>query len=349
MCWIGVAYENRIPEKDLVAACRSNADGIGIAWVHGDRVRWVKGISQKKAIAALKTMPFPYIVHCRLASIGGVDVKLCHPFPTTSRAGTNSAGVAQGVVAHNGHWIGWREALLPVFAAQGKRLPPGPWSDTRAAAALAGILGPAVLSTLPGRWVHLTPKGAFFYGDLSWTKEKGRWYSAKPSFLSYTDYGTGYGTNYKYQRNTVLPRDKDWDDYDDQGVLKGWMKDPKTNTWKRGSTIAGGNGNGTASRTLKAVDDKEAARIIRETRARAIAEAADEGDNQKVVERALKLYNDNRRKIEEKNKPNPLGLPTGPRITPAADLQPLPPPPRRSLHALTEEEITAALEEAGDI
>ena len=51
------------------------------------------------------------VIHFRIASVGEVTPKLCHPFPVTACATTRFSGHARAVLFHNGTWGDWRETL----------------------------------------------------------------------------------------------------------------------------------------------------------------------------------------------------------------------------------------------
>jgi predicted glutamine amidotransferase len=110
------------------------------------------------------------VIHFRLASVGGVDPLLCHPFPTDRQAGTKLSGSAKRLLFHNGTWSDWRRALDQVLDRDTLTKLTGPMSDSRSMALLVHAIGtPALLESLPGRMVLFGAKTTKFFGSWqSW-------------------------------------------------------------------------------------------------------------------------------------------------------------------------------------
>lgn len=176
MCVILAADSRRPSTKALELALAANPHGAGIAWLDEGRVRFYKGASPadvEHVMELAATVPLPYIVHFRIATVGEVCDELCHPFPMGGGSFTRTAGISKrGVLFHNGTWTTWRKSLLDAAAATGTRIGDGPMSDARAMAHLAVMLGPAILGAIEGnqRIALLTPKGIRTFGE--WTTIK---------------------------------------------------------------------------------------------------------------------------------------------------------------------------------
>jgi len=121
----------------------SNNDGIGIAWRDKrSKIIFQRGIKLSNAITILKMIEankFSYILHFRIATVGGVLRRLCHPFPVTTNQQLLFAksGEVDYVLAHNGHWNQWdQDNATPPFKSR-----QGPWSDSAALAYIAAKTG----------------------------------------------------------------------------------------------------------------------------------------------------------------------------------------------------------------
>jgi predicted glutamine amidotransferase len=135
-----------------------------VAWREGGRVRWQKNLSTGELIALLKKLEGEVVIHFRWASVGGVDARLCHPFPVTPKSSVSLSGMAESVLFHNGTWSGYVDALMRLEQHRKEPLPTSPMSDTRAAALVVHTTGPDALNKLPGRWVWMNAKETQLYG-----------------------------------------------------------------------------------------------------------------------------------------------------------------------------------------
>ncbi len=97
---------------------------------------------------------------------GGVDPRLCHPFPVTPKANVSLSGMAETALFHNGTWCGYEVALERLQQHRNETLPLAPMSDTRAAALVVHTAGPEVLNKLPGRWVWMNARETKLFGPL---------------------------------------------------------------------------------------------------------------------------------------------------------------------------------------
>ena len=181
MCVIGI-YEDKKPEiSDLVSMEAQNPDGAGLAWVENGRVRWKKGLDALEMYEICEKVGLPIIVHFRMATAGGNDDRLTHPFPIRISKPLALSGLADRLIFHNGHFSGW-EAVLRDFLDRGE---PGAsrstnmWSDSRLIAyaigrgvpmsvfqgeKLAMLHGSGIIDTLG--FFHDTPEGVF--SNLAW-------------------------------------------------------------------------------------------------------------------------------------------------------------------------------------
>lgn len=134
----------------LKQAEQFNRDGGSIAWRETDGVHYKKGISAQKINRIMHDVRLPFIIHFRIATVGGKFKQLCHPFPVTYKAETAMEGVADNVLFHNGTWNDWEHYLL-VNTLKIRQLPPdGPWSDSRAMAYLLRREGSEILNHVQG-------------------------------------------------------------------------------------------------------------------------------------------------------------------------------------------------------
>ena len=166
MCVILVCAKNVRPSRDVLYACHAaNPHGAGVAWREGGRVRWGKNLGPGKLSVLLPKLEGEIIVHFRWASVGGVDGRLCHPFPITPKANVSLSGNAESVLFHNGTWGGYADALMRLEQHRDEPLPTRPMSDTRAAALIVHTTGPNTLHKLPGRWVWMNAERTQLYGQ----------------------------------------------------------------------------------------------------------------------------------------------------------------------------------------
>lgn len=150
MCVIYVC-KDEIPPLEELAAGAANDDGAGVAWIDTikgrPRVRWHKGLKDENEVhEVVKDLKPPVLIHFRLATIGGKTPLLTHPFPLTERSPLDLQGNTVAVLAHNGHWGKWDDTIKDLCARSGKRLPGGPWSDSRAMAWIVSNFGIGMLN-----------------------------------------------------------------------------------------------------------------------------------------------------------------------------------------------------------
>ena len=172
MCVILVCPEEVRPSPEVLYACHeANPHGAGLAWREGGRVRWQKNLTTGEVVTLLKKLEGEVVIHFRWASVGGVDARLCHPFPITPKASVSLSGMAESVLFHNGTWSGYVDALMRLEQHRKEPLPTSPMSDTRAAALVIHTTGPDALHKLPGRWVWMNAQETRLYG--AWEEWRG--------------------------------------------------------------------------------------------------------------------------------------------------------------------------------
>jgi len=146
----------------VLRACeKANPHGAGVAWREQGKVRWFKNLSAEDVIALLPDLTGEVVIHFRLASVGGVDPFLCHPFPITPIAPLSIEGKALRVLFHNGTWHEWESGLEQLDEDSIE----GPLSDSRVMAMLlSGVIKQKELRTISGRWVLFGAKTTRVYG-----------------------------------------------------------------------------------------------------------------------------------------------------------------------------------------
>lgn len=225
MCLIIIATEQHPTKDTLIAANRANGDGIGIAY---RETKTNKKSKLKEVYVAVKrnitleqlqqlvpTLQFPYVIHFRMATVGGVNPKLCHPFKIdeTSDIEQLEYMTQKRVLFQNGHYTDWKEKLVNTCIAWKAQIPKGAMSDTRAMAILTNYLGEALLHIEDSsRWVVYSNKKCLFYG-IGWVIKEGCIYSNE---YYKTNYSSDYG---KYWNGGYWEQGKDksvhWRDYID--------------------------------------------------------------------------------------------------------------------------------------
>lgn len=226
MCIIAVCKSRKLTAEEISYCFSRNSHGAGIAYRHRGKVVVVKGLMKEEDLiaeySAVKT--FPHVVHFRLASAGGVCRELTHPFPITPEASVALDYVTKDdVLFHNGSVSGWKDALLamvPALVMQGKKLPDGPWSDTRAVALMASLAGLGVIELMYGKFVVFGPVRCALYGDF--TEDRGVWFSnegyksvlaASPqnkySYYGYVD-PYSWDDGYDWETESGVPAERRW-------------------------------------------------------------------------------------------------------------------------------------------
>jgi hypothetical protein len=166
----------------LKAAHDQNRDGIGLAWVSKkhNEVRFEKGLTVKLLHEQINNITSPLVVHFRSATVGSKNAELCHPFVVSNESPVDTRGSAKRVLFHNGHWEAWQEFVLKTAITKNLPIPEGEWTDSRAAAWLASVMGTTVLQFITGKFAVLSTKGVrlfnngwiqdgeLFYSNMNW-------------------------------------------------------------------------------------------------------------------------------------------------------------------------------------
>jgi hypothetical protein len=192
MCVILVC-EQVAPTKEVLEACHAdNPQGMGIAWREKDVIQWDKGLhlKVKDILDRIAKIKFPYVIHFRVASVGGACEELCHPFPYGAVDQRGRGASKYGVLFHNGTFHAWKHEVKQAAIYSNTRVPSGRWSDSRGMAFLTGIYGTGLLELLDEKTVALTPSECTIFGTLNqgWVRkgpagetvtpaEPGIWYS----------------------------------------------------------------------------------------------------------------------------------------------------------------------------
>jgi Predicted glutamine amidotransferase len=180
MCVIAICRERNLTRLEVEQMDAANPHGIGVAWASRKRdvVQYAKGLSVDETLALLPTLPKPYIVHFRFASVGSITPALCHPFPIHAAPSDAVRGATKaGVLFHNGTWGEWKtgfEAVKELGSIAHDTTHEG-WSDSRVMAALAAAYATHAVAEIVGatqRLAVLRPSGTIeTYG--AWTKHHG--------------------------------------------------------------------------------------------------------------------------------------------------------------------------------
>lgn len=154
MCIIYSCYKGVPTKEEQALGAEGNIHGAGICWLEGmgttkAKVRFLKGLkSDPDAVMEQiekRKITFPYAIHYRSASIGGVCDELTHPFPITDDVEDYLEGSCRRVLMHNGHIGDWKKWFTQVMFSTDKQIPVGPWSDSRALAAVVNAKGEGIL------------------------------------------------------------------------------------------------------------------------------------------------------------------------------------------------------------
>lgn len=193
-------------KKDMLKdAERMNDDGMGIAWINKDKkVQWQKGlnkVSQVMKIIKREKIKFPYIIHCRIASVGDVCPELTHPFEISDNANQNLKGTSdKGVLFHNGTWTEFEDIMIKTLVKKNQRMYKGKNSDSRSMAFLAKMYGIEFLQLIKNQKIAvLTPNGIRRFGSFPQVDKhycSNDWFDSSSVSQSYIY--DGYDDSYRY-------------------------------------------------------------------------------------------------------------------------------------------------------
>jgi len=200
MCVIFVLEDQRPTPREVAQAFEANSHGGGVAWRNEQGlVQWDKGLNLEAMQHYAEHLPFPFVMHFRIATCGGKGKSVCHPFPIDKNPSPLYTGTTKGnVLFHNGHWNGWEREIREAAIRSGRKLPLGPWSDSRAIAWYLGnwglgmldfipekicILGPDFLETYGSGWSYYDKR--FVVSNTHWTSRHVSGYSGSTAGSSY--------------------------------------------------------------------------------------------------------------------------------------------------------------------
>jgi predicted glutamine amidotransferase len=242
MCVIICIEDGKYPSKSTLEDAESmNSHGGSIAWLDKQgRKYYQKGIKAKAITKIINKQLKPKgiktaIIHFRIASVGNVNKKLCHPFEITSRVDLNLKGerMTTDLLFHNGTWTEYAEEMLEFLGKHSKpmTIPYGEFSDSRVMAYLAKRMGVKKMAKRVTGWnkiAVLTSDGIVRYGT-GWVKHKGNTCSNDYFVATTNQWGfnddtpytfAGYGVNdqdylNEEEKKTVVELKKEYDLTDD--------------------------------------------------------------------------------------------------------------------------------------
>lgn len=106
MCVIAYMPKNkRLSNDDIYYMFATNPDGAGIAYPNNGKVIIEKGFFDiDELVNTYETIPVnvPMILHCRIATSGGITEQTCHPFALSATIEGLNSRSCNFAVAHNG-------------------------------------------------------------------------------------------------------------------------------------------------------------------------------------------------------------------------------------------------------
>lgn len=186
MCVIAMCLKKKPSAEILRKMWVTNDDGASITWLNKDRqVEYIKGIGKLEELQNhVNSTELPFLLHLRIASVGGVNPLLTHPFEISKESPLEYYGQCRRVLVMNGTELDWSKCL----SAAGIRRPlekdgkEQPMNDTRAIAMiLSQHKDHNFLRVASGKYVIIgynSPKDEIcfrYFGDF--TEEDGIFYS----------------------------------------------------------------------------------------------------------------------------------------------------------------------------
>lgn len=185
MCVI-IFAENKRPSPQMVKdAWEKNSHGGGVAARVDDPnlgkkvVWWKKDLTLEEMQHYAATLEFPFVMHFRLNTSGGVLPELCHPYEVSFKTPWATEGFIDGdVLFHNGTWnANWSDRVLDIVLKtydKGVELPEGKWGDTRAMAFCAAFYGRNFLDFIEQKGLVFGPEDyEIFWGKDGWVDVEG--------------------------------------------------------------------------------------------------------------------------------------------------------------------------------
>lgn len=193
MCIILTCAPNVRPSHDMLETCFwNNPDGAGLMWIENGKVQTSKGYEYASDLLGMvDSIPTdsPLCVHMRIATSGGIDGAVCHPFPVCdSLEALHALDVECGAaLMHNGVIAG-----MPTDEKQGI-------SDTVSFVS-------SVVAPIMGRRAHVTRHAAHVIRDAA----PGNRFAILTSDGAVTRIGAGWQTvrNGIYASNDSWRRDR---------------------------------------------------------------------------------------------------------------------------------------------
>ena len=106
MCVIAsMPKRKRLSDNDIMTMFAANPDGAGLCYPHNGRVIIRKGFfTVEELLKAYHSVPknAPVIVHCRIATSGGISERTCHPFALGDGVKRMDSRSCNFAIAHNG-------------------------------------------------------------------------------------------------------------------------------------------------------------------------------------------------------------------------------------------------------
>lgn len=216
MCVAAVIF-SPISMQYLQCMEEDNPHGAGVAWLQGDSIRFMRGLSAQDIYQMQedKVMTYPYLMHYRWATHGDKIPQLTHPFPIGPRALLGELhGNAPAVLIHNGTWNSYDKAAGRHIRAGNYEIPEEIFdaaSDTAVAAFLAQdnpeILDEIMWATAVAeireedgvKTMEITTRGQWYdkegnwYSNLNWVPWSGYYF---PSMYSSTSDSAADRANY---------------------------------------------------------------------------------------------------------------------------------------------------------
>ena len=152
MCVIAIAETERPTREQVDAMWEANSHGAGITWRENGKVLWRKGLNLSQIQDMVRHTELPFAAHFRIPSVGPDLPILTHPFPIGHEASLELEGETDGaVLMHNGSWHTWDRFMTEIAALSHVKIPQGKWSDSRAMAFCASVLGVGWLELIPNQ------------------------------------------------------------------------------------------------------------------------------------------------------------------------------------------------------
>lgn len=201
MCVIFIADKVRPTPSMVERAFNANPDGGGAAWREDGEVKWKKDLSVEEMVEMSASLPSPYVLHFRIASVGGKRAVLTHPFPVSEEVSLALEGSTKGyVLFHNGHWSDWKKELKDAALKTGVKINVGKWSDSRAMAYLAHVYGIGIIELLENeKAVAFSPEDCEIFQGPGWKIVNDVWCS--------NDFWINRGTSSRFDQGSFHATD----------------------------------------------------------------------------------------------------------------------------------------------